>query len=117
MVSKSPSPGQRARPAGVNKPVVRPTALTASAARRKAMQALDEMVRQQYELIRWRLMLANMPPTGTAGLRKRALLEIEERTVKLNAAQATVWRAIGYDPETDGPAPKTHWDKSAMEDN
>jgi hypothetical protein len=30
--------------------------------------------------------------------------------------QSVIWRALGYDPESDGPAPQTHWDKGAMED-
>jgi hypothetical protein len=84
--------------------------------RRRALKALDQMTACQYALIRWRFILANMPPSGVKNLRERAEAEIADLVTKLNGYRGVVWIGLGYDPEADGEPPTTHWDKTAMED-
>jgi hypothetical protein len=77
--------------------------------------ALEEMFTLQYELIRWRFILANLPPSGMKYVRGSAERKIVQLTGELESRRLIVWRAIGYDAEADPPPPERHWDRTEME--
>jgi hypothetical protein len=74
------------------------------------------MAQAQFDLMRWRLIRANLPKASAPNLIKRADAEIADTLKKLDGYRGVVWRAMGYDPEAEEEPPKTHWDKGAMED-
>jgi hypothetical protein len=99
-------------------PPNRQTTAQVAGNRRRALKALDQMALCQYQLIRWRFVAANLPPTGAKNLRLRAEEEIADLVTKLNGCRSVVWIGLGYDPNAeDAPAPRIHWDKTAMEDD
>jgi hypothetical protein len=85
-----------------------------TADRRRALKALDMLLKYHLEVWRWR-QIAAWTPTHTQ-MHRTANTMAEKATARMNGYRAVIWRALGYDPEADGPAPTTHWDKGAMED-
>ena len=86
-----------------------------TADRRRALKALDQMTKWQHEAWRWR-QVAAWTPESHAQTRSRAVHHAEVAERRFQGYREVVWQALGYDPSEDGPPPKTHWDKGAMED-
>ena len=85
-----------------------------TADRRRALKALDGLLKWQLEVWRWRQVAAWIPADQQA--HRHALTMADKALSRMQGYQSVIWRALGYDPEADGPAPTTHWDKGAMED-
>jgi hypothetical protein len=83
--------------------------------RARALKALNWLLIDQREGFRWRQVAEWCPANSYA--RKSAMARAKQYEQRMSERLTEVMRAIGYDPEEEGPPPTTHWDKGAMEDD